>query len=138
MSFYKDAEQLYDIAREMFTRLHEQNPHAADPIQRSRLVARLKCTDPNAEFTLNGRMTPLEVSYGQSNSKPTLDIELPADLLHRILMDEVSLVKAMGSGKIEVKGPVFKAKALGDLFHNSQAIYIEILRERGLLASGSR
>ena len=137
MPFYTDAEQLYAIAREMFTRLQKQNSHAADPIQRSGLVARLRCTDPSAEFTLNGRKRPLEISYGRSSARPILDIELPADLLHGILLDEASLMKAMGSGLLKVKGNVLKAAALADLFHNSQAIYAEILRERGLLSAAA-
>jgi hypothetical protein len=133
MPFYNDADQLYDIARDMFARLQKRNPGAADPILKSRLVAHLKCTDPSAELTLNGRRRPVDVTYGPSSSRPMLDIALPADLLHSILLDKVSLMKAMGSGELVVKGNVLKAKALADLFHNSQEIYTEILCERGLM-----
>lgn len=134
MPFYSDTDQLYDVARELFARIQEQNPHAADSMLSSRLVARLKCADPSAEFMVNGRKRPVEITYGTSNTRPTLDIKLPADLLHRILLDDISLMKAMGSGQLEVKGPVWKASALADLFHEGQAIYVGILGERGLMA----
>ena len=136
MPFYTDADQLYEVARELFSRIVQQNPHAADSLLSSRLVARLKCEDPTAEFMLNGRKRPMEITYGNSHTRPTLDIELPADMLHRILLDEISLTKALGSGQLKVRGPVWKASALADLFANGQEIYTQILSERGFLADG--
>lgn len=132
MAFFTDSDQLYACARALFTQIEEEDPSASDAIVASHLVIRLSCTEPDAEFTLNGRRRPVQITYGPAKMRPTMDIELAADTLHRILLSELSLKKAMGNGLLKVRGPVWKVTVLADVFYRGQAIYPQILRDQGL------
>ena len=131
MAVYNDAEQLYEYVEALFALIAEENPGAADAVQASRLVIRLRCTEPDAEITINGRQRPLETTYGPARLRPTLDIELAADTLHAIMLGELGLRKTLAGGLLEVRGPIWKAKALADLFYQAQDLYRQVLQEQG-------
>ena len=134
MAFYTDSEQLYGSMRLLFALVEQDEPGAADAILASRLVIRLRCTAPEAEFTINGRRRPVQVVFGPDSARPTLDIDLAADTLHDILLGQLSLRTALGNGLLSVRGPALKAMALAELFRRGQVIYPDVLRERGLVA----
>lgn len=136
MAFYADSEQLYGTMRLLFARIEEEEPGAVDAILASRLAIRLRCTTPDAEFTINGRQRPVQTTFGPSSGRPTLDIELAADTLHDILRGQLSLRTALGNGLLSIRGPALKAMALADLFRRGQAVYPEVLRKQGLVAEG--
>ena len=132
MSIYADTGEFYAVTKALFTRIEREDPHAEDAILSSHLVMRLRASAPDAEITINGRRRPIQITYGPDSVRPTLDIELTAVLLHRILLGEQSMKKALASGELKVSGPVWKATALEDLFRQSQSLYPEILREQNL------
>jgi len=133
MAFYTDSDQLCTCMGMLFTHIGERDPGAADAILASHLVIRLRCTDPGAEITINGRQRPVQTTFGPSRLRPTLDIELAADTLHHILLGGLSLTKALADGRLKVNGPVWKTMALADLFHRGQVLYPQVLREHRLL-----
>src|SRR5512139_1734897 len=98
MTPYTDSDQLYACIKALFSRIAAEDSGAADEILASRMVIRLRCTKPAAEFTVNGRRRPLETIFGPSSLHPTLRIELTADTLHRILLGELSLKTALARG----------------------------------------
>jgi 3-methyladenine DNA glycosylase Mpg len=130
MPVFADSNRLYACMHAFLDRV-AQEPGAGDAILASRLVIRLRCTEPEAECTLDGRRRPLQIVYGPSPLRPTLDIEMAADTLHRILMDELSLKKALAERQLRVEGPAWKVLALADLFYRGQAIYPEMLCAQG-------
>lgn len=131
MAIYIDSEQLYTNVEALFALIAEKNPGAADAVLASRLVIRLRCTEPDAEITINGRRRPLETTYGPTHLRPTFEIELTANTLHAILLGELGLAKAVTNGLVEVRGPVWRVKALADLFHQAQELYLQVLQEQG-------
>jgi hypothetical protein len=131
MAVYTDAEQLYRYVQALFALIEEKEPGAADAVLASRLVIRLHCTDPEAEITINGRRRPLETTFGPNSLRPTLDIKLAPNTLHAIMLGDLGLKKALADGLLEVRGPVWKAKALADLFQQAQDLYRQVLREEG-------
>ena len=133
MRFYTDTDQLYFCMQALFARIGQEEPGAANAILASHLVIRLRCTDPDAEITMNGRQRAVQTTFGPCRMRPTLDIELTASTLHRILLGELSLTKALADGLLKVYGPVWKTMALADLFHRGQVLYPQMLREQGLL-----
>jgi hypothetical protein len=133
VSVYADTDEFYAATKALFTRIEQEDPHAGDAILSSHLVMRLRSTGPDAEITVNGRRRPIQITYGPDSVRPTLDIELPADLLHRILLGEQSMIEALASGDLKVSGPVWKATVLEDLFRQSQSLYPGVLREQNLL-----
>jgi hypothetical protein len=135
MALFADSEQLYIATKALFARIAEEDPGAADAILASHLVIRLRSTEPETEITINGRKRPLQTTFGPSSVRPTLDIEVPADTLHQIMLGEQSMKKALADGRLKVRGPVWKAMALADLFRQGQTLYPEVLREQGLLGA---
>jgi hypothetical protein len=133
MPFFADSNQFYTCTRMLFDRIREEEPGAADAILTSRLVIRLCCTGPDAEFTINGRQRPLETTFGPSRLRPTLDIELAADTLHGIMLGELSLKRALADGRLKVRGLVWKTPALAELFYQGQGLYPGVLQDQGLL-----
>ena len=131
MAVYTDTEQLYTYVKALFTLIAEREPGAADAILASNMVIRIRCTEPDAEITINGRQRPLETTFGPTRLRPTLEIVLAADTLHAIMLGELKIKKAVADGLLTARGTVWKAGALADLFHQGQELYREVLREQG-------
>ncbi len=127
MSIYQNDEQLYSTMQTLFTRMEAENPHAGDSMINAKLSVRIQCSEPTAVLFVDGRERPLQINYGNTPSKPKLDIQANTDTLHQILLGELPLMKAIGRKKLRVKGHVFKAKALADLFYQMQHIYPELI-----------
>ena len=133
MSFYRSTDQFYICAQALFSQILQDDPQAAASLQKSRLSIRIRCVQPIGEIFIDGTRMPVQTYFGQSPANPILDITMPADTLHQILLGQLTLTKALGSGKLQVKGPILKATVLADLFRYSQTIYPNILRTQGLL-----
>ena len=127
MQPYRDTIHLYETLQHLFEQLEQYNPTAAHDFSRSRLIVRLNMTEPTGVVILNGRTTPITTLFGPENTpRPDLDITLKANALHQILLGDLSLTKALGQRSLQVKGPIFKATALANLFRQSQAIYPQV------------
>ena len=135
MPFYHDTKQLYVVLEALFARIGQNSPNAAAGILKARLVIRLRTSEPEGEIALDGRQPPLKSSFGPSTLRPELDIHMAADTLHRILLDELPLGKALGGGLVKVKGPILKTLPLAELFHQGRRDYPDVLRELGLTKS---
>lgn len=132
MPVYANDDQLYACTKALFSRIAEEDPGAADAILASRLVIRLRLSGPVAELTINGRQRPVQTTFGPSTLRPTLEIDMQADTLHCIMLGELSLRSALSDGQLQVRGQVWKAMALADLFRRGQSLYPQVLREHGL------
>ena len=132
MPFYHDTEQLYAATQALFARISQNNPHAADGILKARMVIRMRTSEPEGEIALDGRQASLKSSFGPSALRPELDIQMSADTLHRILLGQLALGKALSGGLLKVKGSILKTLPLAELFHQGQRYYPEVLRELGL------
>jgi putative sterol carrier protein len=128
---YQDTEHLYKTLQQLFEQLEQYNPTAATDFSRSRLIVRLNTTEPEGVVVLNGRTTPITTLFGEeARLRPDLDITLTANALHQILLGELSLTKALGQRDLQVKGSIFKATALANLFRQSQSIYPQLWNDQ--------
>jgi putative sterol carrier protein len=133
MAIFSSSDQLYDTLRILFTRMETEDPMAAEGLLKSRLRIQFRCSAPEALVLFDARERPLQILYGESaKMKVDLDVELTGDALHEILLGELRLTKALGSGQLKPNGPVWKAMKLADLFHFTQAVYPQVVREQGL------
>ena len=98
-------------------------------------MIRLRTSEPEGEIALDGRQPPLKSSFGPSTCSLELDIQMSADTLHRILLGELQLGKALSGGLLKVKGPILKTLPLAELFHQGRRDYPDVLRELGLTKS---
>ncbi len=128
MPFYADTEQFYSNLRALFACVAAHHPRASDAIAASHLVIRLRTTAPAGEIVINGRQKPVQTTFGPAAARPDLDIQLAADTLHRILLGELSLAKALGTGQLKVQGPIWKTLALSELLTVGQRCYPGIVQ----------
>lgn len=128
MPFYADTAELYARLSALFDCVAASYPRASDAIAAARLIIRLSTEAPEGEIVINGREKPVQMSYGANGLRPDLEISLAADTLHRILMGELSLAKALGAGQLKVRGPIWKTMALSELFAVGQRCYPGILQ----------
>jgi hypothetical protein len=137
MAIFSGPDQLYDCLRDLFAQLQAGQPDAAESLLKSRLCLQFVCADPQAVFTIDARQRPLAIIYGQpadgaGPAKANLEVQVTADVLHQILLGELTLTKALGSKQLVPRGPIWKATALADLFYHAQKVYPQVAAARGL------
>jgi putative sterol carrier protein len=67
--------------------------------------------------------------------RPTLQIELATQTLHRILLGELGLRQAFTRGQLKVRGPVHRIMVLANLFDELQKYYPQVLQEQCLASN---
>ncbi len=132
MPVYTDSESFYDIIRTLFQRLMAQ-PEAQTALASSPMIVRLQVSDPQASLTIDTKTSPPVFFLGQDEGPVDIELQMSADTLHRIWMDEVRLRDAFMAGDVQVTGDVFKALHLSDLFRQAEILYPQILQEKGRL-----
>ncbi len=133
MSFYRDPDTLYTALRTVFGRIEVESPQALSGLMSEKMLIRMKFSQPPAEVTLSGRRPRFELIYGPTKLMPDFDIDLAADTMHQIFMDQVTLASAMATGLIKVRGPMWKVPLLADLFQTGRTYYPDALKQQGLL-----
>jgi hypothetical protein len=133
MPFYANAESLYAVLQTLFEHLRQDASNPVDALVASRLVVRFDLDDPAASITINGRRQPVQVTYGNSPVRPVLDVQMSADTLHRVLLDEISLKKALADRTLKVRGPVWKTGSMAEILRQGRAYYPQVLRDHHLL-----
>jgi len=132
MAFFTDANQIYTIIQALFEQLRTETPNPIDTLVSSHLCIRLKLSNPEAQVLINGRKRPVEVNYGVTNGRADLEIEMTADHLHQILLDEYSIKKGFANGELKVRGPVWKTLAFADIFMKGRTYYPKLLQDQDL------
>ena len=132
MPVFRDSDHLYQVMKTLFGRIGAQGPEATRSLSKARLRLRFDIHAPEGEVTIDGRSNPVKISYGPVAGRPDLDIQLDADSLHEILLGTLRLSKAMGGGRMKVRGPVLKSFVLEDVLHQAQALYPAVVSEFNL------
>lgn len=127
MPFYSDSESYYANMRALFACVQQNYPRATEAIGKSKINIRMHTIAPAGEIMIHGRETPVRTTFGENGVKPDLEIEMSADTFHKILLGDLSLRTALGNGQMKVKGPIWKAMSLGDLFTVSRKCYPDIV-----------
>lgn len=128
MPFYPDSETYYANMRALFACVQANYPKATEAIGNAKINILMRTAGPAADIVIRGRERPVAISYGENGAKADLEIDMAADTFHKILLGELSLKSALGSGQMKVKGPILKAMSLGDLFHVSRLCYPDIIK----------
>lgn len=131
MPFYSDADQIYKVMQALFNRMRGITPNPVDALVSSHMVIRISVTDPDAQITINGRKRPVIIDYGSSNGRADMEIEMAADILHLILLDEYSVKQGFSNGEVRVSGPIWKALSFADIFQKGRAFYPQVLQDQG-------
>jgi hypothetical protein len=129
MPFYPDTETYYTHMRALFACVESNYPKATESIGNAKINIMMRTSSPTGDIVIHGRERPVRISYDGNGAKVDLQIEMAADTFHRILLGDLSLKTALGNGQMKVKGPIWKALSLGDLFHVSRLCYPDIIKE---------
>ena len=132
MVYYKSADQIYTILRALFESLRDENPNPVDTLVATRLNIRISLTDPEAQITIKARQPPVEVIYGEADGRADLEIGMTADQMHLILLDEYSIKTGFTNGELKVRGQVWKALSLADIFIKGRTYYPKVLQDHGM------
>ena len=132
MTFYRDANQIYAVMQALFDQLRHETPNPVDTLATSRLSIRLVLTDPDAQILINSKKRPVEVKYGPTNGRVDLEIGMTSEQLHLILLDEYSIKSGFANGELKVRGQVWKALSLADIFIKGRSYYPQMLQDQGL------
>lgn len=127
MAVFSSSTQLYSLMQQLVARIEAEYPQATEAMLKSKLVIRFNCQEPAGEMTIDASKRPLKIHYGPTTVKPELDITLPSDTLHQILLGNLNLAKALGSKQVQPKGPVWKVMSLAPLFDQAQKIYPQLI-----------
>jgi hypothetical protein len=123
MPVFAHPEALYAVLRPTFEQVQALAPDCFRGLLAARLSVRLKSVHPATEVLLDGRQAPIKVSFGPSPGRADLEAELSADHLHLLLMDELSIKKAMANRQIRVRGPAWKLSVLIDIIKAARRFY---------------
>lgn len=133
MPVFASAEKVYDCLRPVFDRITKETPNALAEFMKAKVILRLKLSAPAAEVWLNSRQKDLQIAFGPNTAqRPDLDVEIAGDNLHLILLDQLSTKKAMGEGKIKVKGPFNKLPVVIEVIKASRPFYAEAAQAQGI------
>lgn len=131
MAVFSSSEELYIVLRALFDRIKVEETEATQSVINTKLAIRLHFVDPEAELFINGKKNPLTIDYGNGKKRADLELDIPADMFHAIMLGALPLKKAFASGKVKVRGPIWKSFALEKIFQRGQAIYPAVLDELG-------
>jgi hypothetical protein len=99
-------------------------------VLKNRLSVKFKLTGPTAEVVLDGRQRRVQLAFGPTAGRPDLEAELATDTLHQLLLDELSIKKAMAQGLIRVRGPAWKLSVLIDVIKAGRRFYPDIVKRQ--------
>ena len=132
MTFFSDSEQIYTIMQSLFDRMSGLSPDPVDALVSSKMVVRIKLTEPDAQITINGRKRPVRIDYGLENGRADIEIGMNAETLHLILLDKYSIKQGFSNGELKVRGPIWKALSFADVFQKGRKYYPQVLKDLGL------
>ena len=132
MTIYASDTQLYSCFERLFAVIENHDPQAANALLKASLAIRFDCVAPRASITIHAPRAPVNVLYAPNDVRPASEIGRAADTLHCLLLGSIRLSKAVGSDLLDMKGPVWKTLALGDVFHSAQQLYPAILEAHNL------
>jgi len=132
MPFYTEAQQIYDVMQALFESMRDIEPNPVDALVSTHMIIRLTLTDPDAHITINGRQRPVKIDYGPASGRADMEIEMTAEILHLVLLDEYSIKQGFSNGELKVRGPIWKALSFADIFQKGRAYYPQVLESQGL------
>ena len=121
---FDDSAQFIALFNELFARLEGgEGRGALEDMAKRRTIVQFRVDQPEVEMWVDGRESPVRVSFGPSDAKATFAVELTGDTMHEVLLGTLPLGKAMSSRRLKVRGSKLKALRLQGLFHALQSVY---------------
>ncbi len=129
---FDDVDLFYELAEELFRRLIAR-PGVIAQLQTAGQVFRFISRKPDTQITVDVRGAEPRLILGPSDLPADLTVTADAETLHRVWLGEERLRDVLLAGRVQITGSPIKALSLTGLFRQAEALYPELLRERGLL-----
>jgi hypothetical protein len=126
---YESAEQFEDVFTKLVARIGAGDPAQLEALLKQPMLVRFTVREPEVDMWVDGRRSPITVSFGAGSDRPSLTAGLTGDSLHELLLGTLPLGKALSSRRLKVKGSLLKAKRLENLFHAFQSAYPALAAE---------
>ncbi len=129
-SYFKSAEELYDIYEMLFNRIMN------DPKLSAKMLALGKCltikfTDFDAEITLFIDGENWKFIKGPADNSADIVLWMNSNSAHRLWTGKITPLSAIMSREIRAKGPIRSLTDIDTLFTASKGLYQTILGEKG-------
>jgi hypothetical protein len=130
-------DQMYEIAR-MVADKTMQDEALAGKLRASNLILKFSYYDDERwpagmvpQVTVDCTMDPVEITCGESDKVPVIEMTMAAFTAHLFWMQKLNLMSAITRGQIKAKGPIPKAMRLLPVLKPFYANYRVVLAELG-------
>ncbi len=133
MSYFKDADHLYQVIGTTLTTALEEEPAMKTKMARSGMIFRFSYHEPEAVITVDctgGRAEVLPGEAGQA-LKPDFELFLSGDAAHLFWSGRLNLAAAIARREMVARGSVAKAMKLLPALRPALRHYPEVLRRLG-------
>ena len=131
MTYFKDAQEVYDVIGKLFADLADDE-ELAPKFRKANTIVQYQYRDPEATITLRLKEDePGDVDLGETDMEPEVVMSMEADTAHRFWLGKVNVTVALARGQIKAEGPVAKILALVPLAKPAFPRYKAQLEEQG-------
>jgi len=130
-------DEMYEIAKMVADKTLSDDALAAK-LRASDLILQFKYYDEERwppgtvpQVTVDCTMDPVEITLGDSDKVPVIEMQMEAFTAHLFWMQKLHLMSAITSGQIKAKGPIPKAMRLLPVLKPFYANYRIVLTELG-------
>ena len=108
MSYFKDAQEVYDTIGKLFTEL-AADAEMGPKFRKANTIVQYQLRDPDSTITTRLQPDePADVDFGESEMEPDVEMSMGADTAHRFWLGKVNVTTALARGQIKASGPVAK------------------------------
>ena len=129
MPVYKSADSLQTTLQILYEAVQATKPELNQRLKG--MVIHVSLSHPTLDVWIDGTQQPYEVVFGAFEKSPHLYVELSADSLHKIFLNQLSLRKAIGAKLLHVRGNFLKLGGLVPLFLQAQKLYPKVYKGIG-------
>ena len=131
MTYFKDAQEVYDTIGKLFADL-AGDEELAPKFRKANTIVRYAYSDPESTITVRLQEDqPGDVDFGDSEMEPEVTMSMDADTAHSFWLGRVNVTVALARGQIKAKGPVAKILKLVPLTKPVFPRYKAQLEEQG-------
>lgn len=108
MTYFKDAQEVYDTMGKLFKGIASDEEVAAD-FRKANTIVQYDYREPDSTITLRLQEgEPGDVDFGETDMEPEVVMSMEADTAHRFWLGKVNVTTALARGQIKASGPVAK------------------------------
>ena len=108
MSYFEDAQQVYDTIGKLFKEL-AADEEMGPKFRKANTIVQYRLRDPDSTITTRLQPDePADVDFGETNMEPDVEMSMDADTAHRFWLGKVNVTTALARGQNKASGPVAK------------------------------